>query len=163
MSRFVLPALALSVALASVSGCYNYVPTEVGVVSPGEDVRLRVSREGGEELARTIESSEIQLEVSGQFEGLEQGSVLLRVPVVRDPTGLRPAIQQVVRLPEADVLTVDRRELSVGKTAALVGIGAGAVGFLLTQVFEVFDDTNSDGDDPQVSLIPLFNLLIGTR
>lgn len=158
-----MPALTLSAALVSASACYNYVPTEVGVVSPGEDVRLRVSREGGEELARTIESNEIQLEVSGQFEGLERGSVLLRIPVVRDPTGLRPAIQQVVRLPEGDVLTVDRRELSVGKTAAVVAVGAGAVGFLLTQVFEVFDDTDPDGDDPQVSLIPLFNLLIGER
>lgn len=158
-----MSALVFSAVLVSASACYNYVPTEVGVVSPGEDVRLRVNREGGEELARTIESNEVRLEVSGQFEGLEQGSVLLRVPVVRDPTGQRPSIQQVVRLPEGDVLTVDRRELSVGKTAALVGIGAGAVGFLLTQVFEVFDDTNSGDDDVDLSLIPLINLLTGRR
>jgi hypothetical protein len=158
-----LSTLTLSALLLSGPACYNYVPVEVGAVPPGEDVRLRMTREGGEELARILESNEIRVEVSGQFEGVERGSVLLRVPVVRDPTGSRPDIQQVVHLPEAEVLTVDRRELSAGKTAALVGVGVGAVVVLLTQVFEVFDDSGRGGDDPEVSLVPLFNLLFGGR
>ena len=163
MSRSLLSALTLSVVLASAPACYNYVPTEVGAVPPGEDVRFRLSREGAEDLARTLESNEIRVDISGQYEGMEQGSLLLRVPVVRDPTGARPDIQQVVRLSQLDVLTVDRRELSLGKTAAIVGVGAAGVGFLLFNVFEVLDDSGRNGDDMEISLIPLFNLLTGGR
>lgn len=163
MSRSVLSVLTLSAVLVSAPACYNYVPTEVGAVPPGEDVRLRLSREGGEDLARTLESNEIRVEVSGQYEGMEQGSVLLRMPVVRDPTGARPEIQQLVRLSQLDVLTVDRRELSIGKTAAIIGAGAAGVGLLLFNVFEVFDDSGRGGDDMEISLIPLFNLLTGGR
>lgn len=163
MSRSVLSALTLSAVLVSAPACYNYVPTELGAVPPGEDVRLRLSREGGESLARTLESNEIDVDVSGRYEGMEQGSVLLRIPVVRDPTGVRPEIQQVVRLSQLDVLTVDRRELSVGKTAAIVGASAGALALLLTQVFEVFGDSGGDGTDPDLSLIPLLQLLSGGR
>ena len=163
MSRSILSVLTLSAALVSAPACYNYVPTEIGAVPPGGDVRLRVSRAGGEELARIIESNEIQMEVSGQYEGLQQGSVLLRIPLVRDPTGARPAIQQLVRLPAAEVLTVDRRELSVGKTAALVGAGAAATTYLLYAVFDVFSDPGRPGENVEITLIPLFNALLGTR
>ena len=160
-SRGHLAALGAGLLLAS--GCYNYVPTEVGAVPPGEDVRVQVTRAGAEEFARITASNELRVEVRGEYEGLQNGTLFLRIPVVRDPTGLRPPIQQVVRLPEAEVLAVDRRQLSVGKTAALVGVGVGAVGFLITQVFEVFSDSGRDPDDGDLSLIPLFNLLFRGR
>lgn len=163
MSRSFLSALTLSAVLVSAPACYNYVPTEVGAVPPGEDVRLRLSRTGGEDLARTLESNEIRVDVAGEYEGLEQGTVLLRVPVVRDPTGMRPDIEQVVRISQLDVLTVDRRELSVGKTAAIIGVSAAGAGFLLYNIFEAFSGGGREGPDGEFSLIPLLQLMTGGR
>src|SRR5690606_39794810 len=99
------------------------------------------------------ETMELRPLVQGRFVGFEDRSLMLEIPVVRDAQGLSPRINQMIRIPEGEVLTVDRREFSKGKTAGLVAVGAGGVAFLLTQGFDVFDDRNNrDPGDIDVSI-----------
>ena len=41
-----LPTLAAALVLSTTTGCFNYVPTEIGAVPPGESVRLFLTRAG---------------------------------------------------------------------------------------------------------------------
>jgi len=153
VSQSIVRGLALSAGVLLATGCYSYVPTELEVVPPGDHVRLLVTRAGSEELARVTESTELRPVVQGRFVGLQDRSLLLEVPVLRDPEGLRPQINQMIRIPEGEVLTVDRREFSRRKSVGLVAFSAGAVTFLLTQVFDVFSDgPGRDGGDVDLSI-----------
>ncbi|MEX2466463.1 MAG: hypothetical protein WD995_06105 [Gemmatimonadota bacterium] len=161
MSQPTLRSLALCAGLLMAPGCYSYVPTDMAVVPPGEHVQLLVTREGSQEVAAVMDSNELRPSIRGQFVGREAESLLLRIPVSRDLEGMRPEIGQVVRIPEGEVLTVDRREFSKGKTAALLGGVAAAGAFLLVNIFDVFSDADPrDGGDPDL-FIGLFRIPIG--
>ena len=122
---------------------------------------MLVTRAGSEELARVTESNELRPMVSGQFVRLEQQSVLIRIPVQRDPQGFRSEIGQLIRVPEGEVLAVDRREFSAAKTGLTVGAGVAVTGFLLWQVFDVFSDSRRTPPDPDLSLIPILSWIFG--
>ena len=136
------------------------MPEDLTVVPPGEHLRLLVTRAGSQEVARIMDSNELRPTVRGQFMGREDRSLLIQVPVSRDPEGIRQNINQVVRIPEGEVLTVDRREFDRGKSALLVGGAVGVGVFLLTQIFDVFNDSSDPGDDPDL-YIGLFGIPIG--
>jgi hypothetical protein len=156
----VLRRVVLCAGLLLAPGCYSYVPTDMSLVPPGENLRLLVTREGSEEVARIMDSNELRPTVRGQFMGREGQSLLLQIPVSRDPEGIRQNINQVVRIPEGEVLTVDRRQLDRGKSALLVG-GSVAVGaFLFNQIFDVFGSGGREGVDPDL-YIGMFRIPIG--
>jgi hypothetical protein len=154
--------MALCAGLLVVPGCYSYVPTEISAVPPGDHVRLLVTRTGSEDLARITESTELRPTIQGRFERVDGESLLLRVPVQRDPTGMRPAIEQVIRVPAGEVLAADLRRFDKAKTGLLVAAGAGGVAFLLYQVFDVFGDDSRAGEDPDLS-IGIFSFPVGGR
>jgi hypothetical protein len=132
----------------------------MSLVPQGEHLRLLVTREGSQEIARIMDSNELRPTVRGQFMGREDRSLLLQIPVSRDPEGIRQNINQVVRIPEGEVLSVDRRQFDTGRTALLVG-GTAAVGaFLIQQIFDVFDEGRDPGTDPDL-YIGLFGIPIG--
>jgi hypothetical protein len=117
-------------------------------------VQIMVTRAGSEELARVQDENQLRPIVRGQFVERSADTLLLRVPVnTNDLSTRRVEIGQVVRIPEGEVLTVDRRELSVGKTAGLIAVGAGVGLFLLTQIFDVIGGgDDGDGPDPDLHL-----------
>lgn len=160
MSQPALRRFALCAGLLLAPGCYSYVPTDMSLVPQGEHLRLLVTREGSQEVARIMDSNELRPTVRGQFMGRDDQSLLLQVPVSRDPEGIRQNINQVVRIPEGEVLTVDRRQFSKGKTALVVGGAVAAGAFLLTQIFDVFNDSSDPGTDPDL-YIGLFGVPIG--
>ena len=142
-------AAALGFAITLASGCHSYVPTELGVVPEGEHVRLLVTRAGSEEVARVTDETELRPQIRGQFLGREDRELLVRIPISvnQAPEGMsRMDLGQVVRIPEGEVLTVDRREFSAAKTGALVGGTVAVAAFLLYNIFDVFSDGGGDGD-----------------
>ncbi len=151
---------ALGAGLAMAAGCHSYVPVELSTVPQGEVVRLAVTRAGSEEVARVMETDQLRPTVRGELVGRDDDVVLVRIPVRRaaDPVagGFRLDLGQIVRIPEGEVLAVDRQQFSTTKTLGLAAGTAAVVGFLLYQIFDVFRGSDGDGGpDPDLIRIPL--------
>lgn len=119
---------AIGAALLLTPGCHTYAPSETGVTPVGEYVRLAVTREGGLELARVTGRDEVRPIVEGQLIGRESEALLIRVPErsrFNDPSAVE--LGQVVRVPIGEVLSIDQREFSRGRTALIIGGGMAAV------------------------------------
>ena len=160
MPNPVLRRFALCAGLLLAPGCYSYVPTDLSLVPPGENLRLLVTRAGSEEVARIMDSDELRPTVRGQFVSREGPSLLLQIPVSRDPEGIRQNINQIVRIPEGEVLTADRRQFDRGKTALIVAGGVAVGALLIQQIFDTFQDGGDSGTDPDL-YIGLFRIPIG--
>ena len=126
-----ISALAAALALSTATGCFNYVPTEMAAVPPGESVRLFLTRagvnavnEGGAEEALSVVSEPV---LSGEFVRRAGDDLFLRVPTVRRQIGFHSTqLGQDVRVPAGEIVQIERREFSKAKTGLLVG-GAAAV------------------------------------
>lgn len=161
MSTRALRTLSLLAAFAPTSACYSYTPTEIATVSPGDRVRFVVTREGAGEVAEIMDSHELRLSVTGELVGRESQSLMLRVLVARDPQRIGPSLEQIVRIPEGEVLTADLRRFSTGKTALVAAGGATLGAFLLHSVFDVFSDPRRPPDDTELSILPLLFRVLG--
>lgn len=125
--RCVLGSLVGAVALA---GCYRYVPAEIGATPPGTDVQLLVTRAGTEEadLAGALRGGEPR--VRGTVVAREDDVLLVRVPVAQRQDGfIVNRIDQAVRFPIGEIVSLQRRELNPLTTSlaiggAVVGVGA---------------------------------------
>ena len=161
--RPLLRALTVGSVLPMLAGCYSYTRIPVETAPLGEDVRLVVTRDGAMDFLDVYDTEEAAPTFTGNLEGRESGSLLVRVPVPGDPTGAPNAlqIQQMVRVPEGEVLSLERRTLDPLKTGAMIA-GATAVGtFIILQIMDVGkNDKLPDGEDPDFS-IGLFRIPIG--
>lgn len=127
-----LPTLATALVLSTTTGCFNYVPTEMGAVPPGESVRVYLTRagvdavnEGGAEEALTMVSEPV---LSGEFVRRTGDDLFVRVPTVRRQVGFHTAqLGQDIRVPAGEIVQIERQEFSRAKTGLLVGGTAAAI------------------------------------
>lgn len=126
-----LPTFAAALVLSTATGCFNYVPAEIGAVPPGESVRLFLTREGvdavnegGADEALSFVSEPV---LSGEFVRRTGDDLFLRVPTVRRQVGFHTSqLGQDLRIPTSEIVQIERQELSRAKTGLLVG-GTAAV------------------------------------
>lgn len=145
--RGVLTALLVA---STAAGCYRYVPAEVTATPPGTRVQLLVTPTGARE-AREAGALEDDGEprVEGTVVDVERDDVLVRVPVGRQQDGFMVnRIDQSVRFPIEEIVSLRRRELDGTRTALVIGgttlLGAG----LLALIFDPFGRSDPDTEPP---------------
>lgn len=156
MPKPLLPTLAVALVLSTTTGCFNYVPTEIGAVPPGESVRLFLTRagvdavnEGGAEEAMSFVSEPV---LFGEFVRRTGDDLFLRVPTVRRQVGFHTAqLGQDLRIPASEIVQIERQELSKGKTGLLVGATTAAITGLI--VFILNDARQPDSGNPPVETV----------
>ena len=149
--KSLLPTLAAAMVLSTATGCFNYVPTEIGAVPPGESVRLYLTRAGvdavneagNEEALSTV----FEPVLSGEFVRRTDADLYVRVPTVRRQVGFHTSqLGQDIRVPAGEVVQIERQELSRAKTGALVGGTAAVITGLI--VFILNDARQPDAINP---------------
>lgn len=130
--KTLLQALAAALVLSTATGCFNYVPTEIGAVPPGESVRLYLTRAGVEAVNEVGNeealSTVFEPVLSGEFVRQTDADLYVRIPTVRRQVGFHTAqLGQDIRVPAAEIVQIERQELSKAKTGLLVGGAAAAI------------------------------------
>lgn len=124
--------------LATSSGCYSYTQTRPDAVSPGDGVRVLVTREGAVELAEVTEVRWESPTFDGTVVGLEDSDLLLSVPVGERQVGfLSSDLNQTIRVPTAEIVSFQRRSLDPIATgfsiAGAVGLGTALVLYIVSE------------------------------
>lgn len=132
-------AILVSVAFA---GCYTYRPATQAQIAPRQDVRVTVSNTQQAELADVLHTGSPSF--AATYLEAENGEMLFSVPL-RNPTpGMRTTtLRNRISIPSSDVVQIERRELSVWRTAALAAAIAAGVS---TAAVIAFDGNNSARD-----------------
>ena len=139
------------------SGCFTYVPVDRASVAPGQDVRVYVSRTG---LAQLPEAFATDRWLRGSLDSWDPDLLRLQVPIRRSAGGyLGPDIREALEIPIGDVLEVERREFSRGRTAAIVAVGAAvATAGILVITREDRAPDDDGGGDPELIRLPLISV-----
>lgn len=144
--------LALAVSL---TGCFGYVPTELGRVEPGDRIRAGVAPGALEEDVEGSGGTDapLGLVVSGRVLMRGPDTLLLSVPLQARPgSGLAAAgLARHVAIPAPAIRRVDVRVLQRGRTAALVAGAAALLGVVVYQAFIRTDPAGTGDENPPPS------------
>ena len=137
---------AFSIALVS-AGCHKYAPAEVGTVDPQESVRVLITEPAARRLSSDLGVFTTSLE--GRLRREEHDSLSISVPVTRVYQGRTvDSGWQTLFLGRGEVVRVERRELSRGRTIAL-GVGAvAAFALLVNSVVQWLDPNPGTEENP---------------
>jgi hypothetical protein len=137
--------LGLAAALVLCSGCFTWVPGDLGTLSPEGDVRLELTRVGFAQLPEIPNVPGPDL--SGRVVRQEQNRLWLRVPVaIRSDGMVTGTVAQDLVIPAADIVRVERRVFSRRKTAVVTTAGVGA---LVGTIFAFGSGGPPSGQEPE--------------
>lgn len=142
-----LRALPLAPLILALTGCFSYVPAEVGEASVDDRVRARVETTTGERIAAATGAPYTET-VIGRVTAVRPDSVVLSV-AVRLPAGRPPgpSLAQSITVPSDAIRSLEVRVLDRPRTVA-VSVGAAALmGYILYQAFVRTDPSGSNGED----------------
>ena len=147
--------LTLAAGAVLCSGCFSYVPAEIGAVPPGESVRLFLTREGVETVNRGgIEeafSAVAEPVLSGEFVRRTDDDLFLRVPTVRRQVGFHTAqLGQDIRVPASEIVQIERQQLNMAGTGLLVG---GTVAAITGLIVFILNDARQTTDVIEPELV----------
>lgn len=155
-------SVALLVAVTAASGCYQYHPAEVEPAPPvGEDVRLVVSRGGAVEFAEVVDlTDDAAPSILGRLERAEPGALMVRVPLRQSEgqPGLYSDVGQLIRVPNAQILGIERREFDPVMSSLLVG---GLIGGATVLLLQIMDTAGSATDDVEGPLLLRMGVRLG--
>lgn len=115
-------------------GCYTLVPTTLPGLTPGDQVRVEVGGTLSPELRLFLGDGSSVGALSGAVDRRDADGLLLLLPSGYRPQGFHvETLHQRVRVPETNVLRVERRELDRGRTALTAGAVGLAVGAIAWQ------------------------------
>jgi hypothetical protein len=146
-------------ATLALSGCYKYVPTRLDLTPVDERVRLVVSPAGATDLAAVGGVDGAVPTVEGRFAGLEDGTLLMRVPVgngLMTPGAV--SLDQMIRVPSEEIISIERREIDRARTGLLL---AGALGGAVIVVLRIMEASGQRSDPPIDPDLYLFSIPIG--
>jgi len=148
-ARWSMKVVAMSVALVMSSGCYTYTPVPVASAPIGADVRVVMTRQGAAQLISVMDIEGAALTVVGRLDGREGGSLVLRVP---QPVVSRtaPRLEQIVRVPVSEVLSLELQSYSQARTGLLLGSTAGLAVLLVLKIIDA--GFGAEDEDPDVEL-----------
>ncbi len=158
-------AALLTAIVLLLSGCFTYVPVDVGAVRVGQDVRIALTRAGLRELDEFAEARPYNVALGPLLEGTiasrDADRLLVRLPVLGSQTALYQAPSDAqVPISTGQIVQIESREFDRLGTGLFV---AGAVGALVVAIFKFFNVETPPGvanPDPPPSdetRIPLFN------
>ena len=156
------PILLLTLVLG-LQGCYNYLPTDFTAVPVGEDLRLFVDPEEVPELSEIPTGDGLNPIVEGTLVGIEDGAVVVRVPVARRQEGFHTlSLGQSIRIPHDGIISAQLQVLDEFKTVGVVSGTVAVAAALILVGLEVINPvpTTPDGDPPEF-LLNLFSIPIG--
>jgi hypothetical protein len=149
-----------AVVVAAMPGCYSFVPVGVEAVSPGENVRARITAEASGKLPEAVPSDNRLVE-GELLERRDDGFTLFVPTTVRQQGFYSESLHERVWLSSADVIDLERRELDRPRTYVLAGVGAAAVVAIALKTLTGKTGGNTiDRTDqgPSANLIPLFTI-----
>jgi hypothetical protein len=122
----ILPLLA-AVGVA-MSGCFSYVPTDLAAVTPGEPVKVELSRVAlSNMLLADSLSTQVGPLVRGTLARRDRDDIFIRLPADATYAGPRGAdFGQDVRIPTGGVLQIGTRKVNWLGTGLTLGATAGA-------------------------------------
>jgi hypothetical protein len=140
-----------------VTGCYRYQVVAPDTLSPGTEVRARLSADAVERAAEVLASGDdIQRVIEGRFVERERESVVLLVPFTRtDPGGAR--LGQRLRFDLRDILEIESKHLDRRRTALVLGTGAVILGVAVIRQLRDSGEglgPNPPGGGPEELVVP---------
>ncbi|MDB4874467.1 MAG: hypothetical protein JWM41_913 [Gemmatimonadetes bacterium] len=127
-----------------VAGCYTYSPIEVAAVTPGMEVRARVSAATAAQFGASLGMSDARV-LAGSVVDAQPDALTLRVPTVPAGTvGAREGLFQQILITRANVLELESRQLDKGRTR--LAVAAGVIGAVA--VVASISRGHSTGDGP---------------
>lgn len=157
--------LAIIAVTLTTSGCYRYIPAQAETTPPGTGVRVLVTTDAVEDLAAVgaIEN-EVPL-VDGTVTGIDGDALLMSIPVgARNDGFVASTIEQVVRIPLGEIVSLQQRELnSLATGVAITGVAAGIAGLVALIVKPLLGEQGDPPTPPdEFSLsINFFSVMIG--
>jgi hypothetical protein len=155
-----LPVPILALTIASLAGCYSYVPAGIESVSPGETVRARLTSEATDRLPVAVRGD--GQSVSGELLARDGGEVILFLPsMVRQQGFFAEKLHERVSLSYSDVIELERKVLDHPRTYMMLGVATAAVTAIAIKVFTGKTGGNTidrTDDGPAANLIPLFRI-----
>jgi hypothetical protein len=124
-----LRVVALLLVSAVFAGCDTYTPIELAAVTPGMEVRARVSAATAAQLGPSLGMSDARL-LSGSVVDKPADGLTLKVASVPVGTvGAQEGLFQQILITRTDLLELESRQLDNTRTRLAVGAGVvGAVG-----------------------------------
>lgn len=153
---------AVTAAASFLAGCYTYRPAELSEVAPESRVRLTVSAQQAVELEEALRDT--RRTFNATYMGQNEGQLLFSVPLLNPTPGMSSrAVNNRVSVPQEEVTSLERRELSTWRTASVIAAGVLAVSFGAWEVFGTKNDGPNEDKPPDVNniRIPLFSLPFG--
>lgn len=153
--------IMLVAATVLLAGCYRYVPIDTQAAPTGEEVRVSVTRSGASELQQVMTPDASVARITGRVFGQDGGDLLLRVRVGSRQEGFHAfALEQTIRVPGAEILAMERKEINALGTSAFVAGSVALAGAIVLTIMDSFGgDASDDGDDPV--LLELLRVPIG--
>ena len=131
------------------SGCFSYVPAELGTLPSGEEVQIVLNRDAAERFAELGVDRVADLRnpvVAGVLVRRVDGRLSLRIPIATPPGGLRGSIIQEVPFAPGDVLRIDRRQPDPFRTGLAVSATIGAAAAVVVLIIR---DSEGEPQLPQ--------------
>ncbi|MDH3223194.1 MAG: hypothetical protein OEO23_05720 [Gemmatimonadota bacterium] len=139
-----LATVALVGALV-LPACYTYSPSTIGDLTPGDQVRARLTGAQFDELDEHLPGGDRVLE--GEVIESGNGGILLEVPVATSVQGIRvQSYHQRLDIPSSGLAEVELRALNKHRTYTLSGAAIVAVGYVIWD--QLLSDTRRGGTDP---------------
>jgi hypothetical protein len=89
--------------------------------------------------------------MSGVFEGRDGADLLLRVRVGDRQEGIHPiGIEQTIRVPEGEILGMERREFDAVGSTAIIAAAAGGAAFLILSIIDAFGGPSDQEEGPDL-------------
>lgn len=158
-----LSQATLTLGALALSGCYSYQPIEVADIQPQMDIRARVSGAQSDQLADVLNSDDRMVEGTVIENGSDE--ILLEVSTgTAERRGRVETLNQRVRIPTTEVMTVDQKSVDQTKTTLLVGGAVAVAAVAVIAAITAGSSSSTPGTGPggpQDILIPLLRLPLG--
>jgi hypothetical protein len=105
------------------AGCYTYSPIDPASVTPGMEVRARVSAPLAAQLAPTLAMGQSRL-VEGKVVDNQSGLTLKVASVLPGTVGAPEGLFQQVQITRTDLVELESKQFDRGKTRLVVGASA---------------------------------------
>ncbi len=132
------------IAVVATAGCHTFTPTRLSDVTPGQEVRVRVSGAWSDTLSAVLLTDDARV-VEGAVIDVSSNAAMLEVPVNTELRGMRmESVAQRIEVPAGEIVDVELKELSKARTFGALG----AVGIVLGTLVVSQLNQDSGGQNP---------------
>lgn len=144
-------------AVFPLAACYSYVPVDPAAISPGMQVRARLSAPGALRVSEA--TGEVRRRLEGEVVALQADTLVVAIPVRSSggsyvaQAGLPPPLD-TLQVARVDVAVLEEKRFSAGKTALAAGAAGAASAFVVIRLFDLAGGGGGgpDGGNPDAYL-----------